>query len=142
MRRGRQGGSGESKGRGSRFEKHSRRKQSVFALGSDLVKSREREREQIDHGGLLLKVLFGDVFVEREGFEISHGSRRRISLRLVCTGGGPRRLLEYLFVVKSPLGAIEAALPSFSWKGVCSLVHGLGLERKRFTSQGVHLTSF
>jgi hypothetical protein len=65
LRRGRQGGSGESKGRGSRFEKHSRRrKQSVFALGSDLVKSgerereREREREQIDHGGLLLKVLF------------------------------------------------------------------------------------
>jgi hypothetical protein len=74
--------------------------------------------------------------VEREGFEISHGSRRRITLRLVCTGGGPRRLLEYLFVVKSPLGAIEATLPSFSWKGVCSLVYGLGLERKRFTSQG------
>ncbi len=55
--------------------------------------------------------------MEREGFEISDGSRRRISLRLVCTGGGPRRLLEYLFVVKSPLGAIEAALPSFSWEG-------------------------
>ncbi len=52
--------------------------------------------------------------MEREGFEISHGSRRRIGLRLVCTGGGPRRLLEYLFVVESPLGAIEAALPSFS----------------------------
>lgn len=74
--------------------------------------------------------------MESEGFEISHGSRRRIGLRLLCTGGGPRRLLEDLFVVKSPLGAIEAALPSFSWKGVCSLVYGLGLERKRFTSQG------